>query len=162
MHQTPVDSSYSSQRAALGSSGRPLRSVSFSDLSHLILFEGTNSRRLWSSIEDRDRFNQELVSDVQKMRTSLPFLHSTEDVYKCIGIERFVSASEAQLIGCTSIGKMIANIGRPDRRRHTKMIVDAQGVLSEDKLRKLSQLSSRASQDKAHKLALGYLELFGE
>lgn len=152
MHQTPVDSSYPSQRAAfsltdsMGSSGRPLRSVSFSDLSHLILFEGTNSRRLWSSIEDRDRFNQELVSDVQKMRTSLPFLHSTEDVYKCIGIERY-----------TCIG-----IERLHRRRHTKMIVDAQGVLSEDKLRKLSQLSSRASQDKAHKLALGYFELFDE
>ena len=113
-----------------------------------VALEGSNKSELFYSSEDCRRFEKQRNKDARNMGRilSLPQAHqhvSKEDLYNCIGCEKFMSLDRAR--------RVVRN-----RRRHANIIVTSQDGSSPDELASISRKSSEHARGLAQRLAKGY------
>ena len=129
-----------------------MSSVRFAVTSEIMLvkvaLEESNKSELFYSSEDCRRFEEQRIKDGRNLGRMLsePKAHqhvSNEDMYNCIGCEKFMSLDRAR--------RVVRN-----RRRHANLIVTSQDGTSPDELANISRKSTDHARGLAQRLAKSY------
>lgn len=136
------------------------RAVTFSEYSALFYYHCHNDKSSTYSSKDMYHFRRMRLYDVYHVRSEINKLPNGdimthEQLLECLGIEMFVRNDAARSV-------------RQARRAHIAAVLSEQviqkqiDIFDSERLSKVSQISSRMTVEKAHKLAMGYAALLME
>ena len=132
------------------------RAVTFSETSHLVYIHKDDDESKWYSSQERRVYQRELAIDIARMSREINDAPagsiSKDQLYKCVGIEMFLTQGLANRVTNVKQEHMDAVLAE-QRLQNQRCICDA------DKLCKVSKKTSRWSRKRAQALAFGYSEI---
>jgi len=131
------------------------RAVTFSEFSEMRIIPRENETgSKWISSQEKQRNRREMIGSIMRMsrdiiRNTAPGAATPEQLFECIGIEKFLTPDFARNL-------------REKRRAHVDAVISEQrrqvqeGVSDIEALKEVSKASSRSNRYRSCKLAMGF------
>lgn len=137
---------------------RVSRTVHFSNNIKVIFINSTKAeiKQQWTSYEDRKRYHQTLTEDISTARSIFeskpPQLITSDELYQCVGIDKFLSQSVARDMKQRRKNLITAVLTEQCRQKRI-------GFFDEEDIRRVSEYCSEWARNRAHIIADDYYNI---